>query len=694
MPERENQFSLTRIASSSSGRANNHILKLLLLLAIGTASAATQAVEQEAPWVVGVDQIRRLDLLPAIKRTIEIGAVTSYDRTGGNDDGFSGKYSFIRKEGDGLVIADLKGPGCITRIHTPTPTDDPLEFYFDGESTPRLRLPFRQLFTGQTAPFLRPLVDNAAGGYYCYVPILYQKSCKVVLRAPKLQFYDLNFVVYPDAAPVKTYDPEVSAADLRAIETAGDVLKGGRSSDLTGYNVPPGTSMKTHRFDGVLEPGKSVTLFETRRGGRFASLRISPADAFVSKDRDIYLRITWDKDKQPSILCPAGDFFGYAWGKPSMGSCLLGTYETTNYCNFPMPFGKAAKVELVSLRKSGSAVSVRSEIIVGDTPKRPYEGRFYAVWNRENPTTEGKPFTYLETTGNGHVVGLALQAQGKESGSTEFFEGDDMTTIDGELAIHGTGSEDSFNGGWYDVPGRWDGPVALPLSGCMLYQKHLGRTGGYRFMIGDAYSYHKSILQTIEHAPEKNIGIADYCAVTYFYSLDRPNLELAIPSLKARQVVDPRKMTFSPHWNLPISSFCLADATLGRKSVQIGDKPVRCLSLRPKGNDFFGPPFITFVCDVPAGGRYRVLIDSIKGPDCGQVRLLQDASGQDHTGDLYAESLSRADGMPMGEVEAQEGNNNLMFSIVGKNSASSALGFDLISIILEKVPASKDTHRP
>ena len=228
----------------------------------------------------------------------------------------------------------------------------------------------------------------------------------------------------------------------------------------------------------------------------------------------------------------------------------------------------------------------------------------------------------------------------------------------------------------------------------MLYQKHLGRTGGYRFMIGDAYSYHKSILETIEHAPEKNLGIADYCAVTYFYSLDRSNLELTIPSLKARQVVDPVKMTFSPHWNLPVSSFCLADSTLGRKSVQIGDKPVRCLSLRPKGNDFFGPPFITFVCDVPAGGRYRVQIDAIKGPDCGQVRLLQDASGQDHTVDLYAERPSRADGLLMGEVEAQEGNNNLMFSIVGKNGASSALGFDLISIILEKVSASRRAQRP
>ena len=264
MTERENQFPLTHVATSASGRANKRILELFFLIAIGTASAATQPVAQEAPWLVGVDQIRRLDLLPAIKRTIKIGAVTSYDRTGGNDDGFSGKYSFIRKEGDGLVIADLKGPGCITRIHTPTPTDDPLEFYFDGESTPRLRLPFRQLFTGQTAPFLRPLVNNAAGGYYSYVPILYQKSCKVVLKAPKLQFYDLNYVEYPDAAPVKTYDPKVSAADLRAIEIAGGVLKGGRSSDLTAYNVPPGTRLKTHGFGGVLEPGKSVDRKSTR----------------------------------------------------------------------------------------------------------------------------------------------------------------------------------------------------------------------------------------------------------------------------------------------------------------------------------------------------------------------------------------------------------------------------------------------
>jgi hypothetical protein len=42
-----------------------------------------------------------------------------------------------------------------------------------------------------------------------------------------------------------------------------------------------------------------------------------------------------------------------------------------------------------------------------------------------------------------------------------------IRTADGALVVHGTGSEDFFNGGWYDVPDRWDGPVARALSGCM-----------------------------------------------------------------------------------------------------------------------------------------------------------------------------------------------------------------------------------
>ncbi|HWQ92701.1 MAG TPA: hypothetical protein VN673_13585, partial [Clostridia bacterium] len=105
-----------------------------------------------------MEALHRLDQMPAFKSSTKIGAVTSYDRSGGNDDGFSGKYSFVRKDGEGVVLADLKGPGVIYRVWTPTPTDDILEFYFDGESKPRVELKYRDLFLGKHPAFPRPLV--------------------------------------------------------------------------------------------------------------------------------------------------------------------------------------------------------------------------------------------------------------------------------------------------------------------------------------------------------------------------------------------------------------------------------------------------------------------------------------------------------------------------------------------------------
>src|ERR1700757_2455373 len=47
---------------------------------------------------LGPEQLYRLDRLPMFKTSVKIGSVSSYDRTGGNDDGFSGKYSFVRKD--------------------------------------------------------------------------------------------------------------------------------------------------------------------------------------------------------------------------------------------------------------------------------------------------------------------------------------------------------------------------------------------------------------------------------------------------------------------------------------------------------------------------------------------------------------------------------------------------------------------
>jgi len=622
--------------------------------------------------------------MPAFRRTLSIGAVTSYDRTEGNDDGFSGKYSYVRKEGDDLVLADLKGPGCIYRIHTPTPTDDPLEFYFDGETTPRIKTTFNQLFSGKLAPFARPLVDGAGGGFYCYYPLEYKKSCKILLKAKTFQFYDINYATYPSDAPVKTFDPgNTSETD---VAKACEVFGGTGGDDLSDRTTPSGFQRKTTAFDKSLLPGGSVTLFETKRGGRIAGLRIGPASAFAGKDRDIFLRVTWDKEKKSAIFCPAGDFFGYGWGKPAAGSKLIGTRGETNYCYLPMPFDHSAKIELVSLRTSGQPLSVRGEVITADAPRKPYEGKFYAVWHRENPTTSGQPFTWLNTEGRGHVVGLALQSQGMAPASTEFFEGDDQTTADSELVVHGTGSEDFFNGGWYDVPGRWDHQMARALSGCMGYHKYLSRTGAYRFFIGDAYSYRDSILQTIEHGPEKNAYLSDYAGMAYFYSEKPPTYELKTPTLTERRVVDPTEIVFAAHWAVPIAAFAFAEATLSRKNVPADAGQVRCLSMRAKGGDFFGPPFISLTCDLPAAGKYKVYIDAVKGPEQGKVQIFRDETPVGEAVDLYSEKPAAANRIYLGEITATEGPNDVMFKIVGKNVLSPALGFDIVNIICVRSP--------
>lgn len=631
---------------------------------------------------LGLEELYRLDRLPAFKTSTRIGAVTSYDRTGGNDDGFSGRYSFVRKDDDGLVLADLKGPGVIYRIWTPTPTDDVMEFLFDGETKPRIEVKFRDLFLGEHPAFPSPLVGFGAGGYYCYVPMAFEKSCVVRLRAPKVQFYQINYALYDATAGVTTFHPKLSPAEMSAYEAIIGLFSR-TGSDLSQFTAPPGAKVNVTQAAVKVEPHSTKTLFEADKGGRIVGLRISPTDALTGKARDLLLKISFDGD-QPAVLCPLGDFFGYAWGQPAMQSLLVGTTGDINYCYLPMPFDRSASIEIVSER--ATPVELRAEVLHAAVPRKANEGKFYAVWRRENPTQLGKPYTFVETEGRGHLVGVVLQSQGFESGKTLFFEGDDQTMIDGELIIHGTGSEDFFNGGWYDIPDRWEKRISFPLSGCLGYAKHLGRTGGYRFFLGDAYPFRRSLRQAIEHAGEQNNILTDYCSVTYLYSEHRPTAELSVPPLKDRAVNDLQEVIFPAGWQTPIYAWSFDRASLTRKKLRLGNEEIRYLSLTAEGDDWFGPHFFSPVCDLPVAGRYAIYLEVIKGPTQAKVQLFRNENPVAAPVDLYAEQSKRSERLLVGKLHLPAGPNNLMFKLVGRNEQSAGLGFDLINVICVREP--------
>ncbi len=664
--------------SLPSGPTRVSVVAMLMLFA---AAVELFGEEESAP---GVQEVYRLDRLAVLRDSTKVASVSSYDRTGGNNDGFGGQYSFVRKEPGGLVLADLEGPGVLYRFHTPTPTNDTLEFYFDGEQEPRIRVKYRDLFLGQHPGFPRPLVGFGAGGFYSYVPLPYEKSCKVFLRAERTQFYQINYATYPQGTKIESFTAEPTAEQRRHVEKAVELFSS-TGRDISRFVAPEGGRIETVACKVTLEPGKAATLFDTDRPGRIVGIRLSPAEALAGKKRDVVLRAYWDGGAAPAIAVPAGDFFGYAWGEPATKSLLVGTSEGVDYCYFPMPFDASGKIELYAEPGLDRNVSVQAEVLFVPVPRQKDEGRFYALWRRENPTTKGKPFTFIETQGRGHLVGLIQQSQGFESGNTYFFEGDDQTTLDGELTVHGTGTEDFYNGGWYDVAGRWETRRSFPLSGCLAYKKHLGRTGAYRLFLGDAYAYRKSLLQTIEHAPTGNDLLNDYCGVTFLYSQDPPTCDSSLPEASHRWVVDLKRIVFAAWWNIPIHAFSYQNATLVKGGEKIGDQNVQFLSLQTKGGDVFGRHFVSFACEIPAAGVYKISVDSINGPVQGRVQLSMDEAPVGPMVDFYAEARQRVAGVEMGTLELAEGVNNLLFKIMGKNEKSQGQAFDVINIICEKV---------
>jgi hypothetical protein len=206
-----------------------------------------------------------------------------------------------------------------------------------------------------------------------------------------------------------------------------------------------------------------------------------------------------------------------------MQSLLLGSADNINYCYFPMPFDSKAKIELVyrSLpgQKKPEPLRIKADIYYSSEKRNPVnEGKFYAFWNKDINAPLGKPHVFLEGKGKGQYVATILQAQGLRPGMTLFFEGDDITHIDGKMTMHGTGSEDYFNGGWYALLDRWDRKMSLPLHGSLDYSLPFAHTGGYRLFLSDKMSFTKSIEHTMEHGGENNNFPTDYTSVALYYA--------------------------------------------------------------------------------------------------------------------------------------------------------------------------------
>ena len=472
-------------------------LKTLLLTAFLLSLFQVQSQNQAYRWSNEMELLKRVDRLPAYRHHQLIDQESSYDRTDGNDDGFSGKYSYIRKENGKLVLAEFEGPGVVNRIWTPTPTNDTLLFYFDGEREPRLKIRFMDLFSGEVYPFVKPVCGNEIGGYYSYIPIPFAKSLKIVFQGEQIMFHQIQCRKLP-GIKVESWTGNFSASDKELLAEVSDVWAD-ISPTVNRYASGLSANIRTEERSFTIEPGEEVAFFEKTTAGRIVGFEIDGGTAFEGVYKDMILSAKWDNEQVEAIYAPLADFFGYAYGKPAMRSIVMGRQGTSNYCYLPMPFDRSASMKLIYEKRNGvqqNPVPVRVKVYYNDNGRiTKDEGKLYAVWRREKPEL-GQFYTFMETQGKGHYVGTIHQAQGLRPGMTLFFEGDDTTYVDGKMRLHGTGSEDYYNGGWYALLDRWDRGISMPVHGSLDYSLPMGRTGGYRFFLSDKMPFEKEILQT------------------------------------------------------------------------------------------------------------------------------------------------------------------------------------------------------
>lgn len=649
----------------SIGRMLQIVLALLLLTPEVT-TLSTEAQNRSKKEVTMIDELKQLhdfSLLPEY-RSGKMRMESSYDRTGGNDDGFDGTYSFIRKEGEDLVLADYKGPGVINRIWTPTPNDSMLEFYFDGEKTPRLTLKFIDLFSGKVFPFVRPVVGNEVGGYYCYLPLTFQKSCKVVYKGKKMEFYQLQYRPYPKGTKVKTFTPDLNDAEKKELQAVVDLWEKRATPD----KLVDTSAYKVATEQITLTPGSEQTFFSTTRGGRIMGIELEAGTALNGFNKDVLLQAKWDDDQGYAINAPLADYFGYAFGRPSMQSIIHGSFAGTLYSYYPMPFQKKANLKLVYEKRAGIAqpqISMTARVYYLDEPQNPREeGRFYSIWRREKDTTIGEPYLLFDHQGKGHYAGIIQIAQGKRAGMTLFFEGDDVTTIDGEMTMHGTGSEDYYNGGWYAQLNRWDSGVSLPIHGSLDYALHMARTGAYRIFLSDKVSFEKSLNVTIEHGPEGNKEESDYTSVAFYYG-EKPSTISMQPVADLRTIELPTRHVYFP---------ALMDFSLGEGTTLFNDRQMKA---RTRGET----DFRIMLPDLPEG-LYRVKLTYFKNPNgCDfQIWNRQRPISQEWISS-YSPNEEEVRDADLGEFYLTEHTNSVTIKL-RKQEGRDLLHFDLLTLEL------------
>ncbi len=671
-------------------------MKKSCILGLALLAAANSAFSAQS--LTYVDLIKRLTDLEYLATLPPPGDTmaewTSYDRKS-KYDAATGKYvgwdangdgdGIIRKEGNQLVLAEMEGPGCIWRTWSAAPKRGHVRIYLDGAKEPVVDLPFDKYFDCSTAPFTRAaLVNTVSRGANNYVPIPYQKSCKIVADPGWGQYFHFNYETFPKGTQVPTFRMKLTPEESAALDQANDILS---RCDYAAAHPYEGQKVERNTVD--LEPGKTKLVARLKGPQAVACIRakfkLPPAPADRDALRELVIRIKWDGEAEPSVWSPIGDFFGSASANNYRSLPLGHGGDEWWYCNWYMPFEKSAQIELINDGKTAQTV----EMEVTHAPlSQPIEklARFHAKWHRDAllPADPERAIDWpiVKTDGVGRFVGVMLHIWNPRG--SWWGEGDEKFFVDGEKfpSSIGTGSEDYFGYAWCD-PGLFQNAYHNQTHNDGYNRGHVVVN---RWHISDNIPFQKSFEGCIEkYYPNARPTL--YATTAYWYLAaggKDPYPQIAL----AERV---------GYWTNVLPLFRVDGALEGEKlkilSKTGGQTEVQDMTGFPGqwSSDLHlwwleGHPGDKLELAVPVekAGKYELRARLTKAPDYAIVRLRLDGQDVGAPVDLYAPEVSATRVLKLGEHDLTAGTHTFGVEIVGANEkAAKAYMFGLDYIKLD-----------
>lgn len=471
------------------------------------------------------DELSDLSLLPKIRSDERSIMFSSYDRTGENNDGFSGNYSKLWVEDGNSVLAVMEGPGVVERIwftHSlhkrPGLLDlqgEHIRIYLDGNEKPAVDIPLEDLFRGQLPQFPSPLVGENQGGYYCYVPIPYRDECKIEVDGTAVKFYQITYTKLPTANRLGTFSMEMASRPKLSLSRAVRLW--------SNLGEPAALELKNAEWtevDLAIEPDQMQKI-DLPVGHRMVRAVLFEGNKEqLDAVRNAQLQFSWDAQQKPAVDLSGEFFFCQALGKTNYRSLLTGSNDRGWYNFMPMPYRESASVTVHAVGKPVSGKLRVATVPVPTDVDMKKLGYLHSAYEENLPTQSEVYHTFLKQEGTGHYIGTYLVTSGETDQKLPFWlEGDESFTVDGNLDIHGTGSEDYFNCGWYAVEGRLNGPGGAPVHGFPVYRLQDDRYNmatAYRWHLADPVPFETQIDAKIEHGPD-NRQKADYRSAAFYY---------------------------------------------------------------------------------------------------------------------------------------------------------------------------------